>query len=130
MATDRKTQQLRRKSAAAEVVFEWTGRDRNGRAVNGETRAEAEILVRAMLRRQGITPLKVRKRRMGWAQPIKSKEIATFTRQLAAMMKAGVPLLQSFDIVGQGNPNSSLTKLINDLRIDIETGSSMSNAFR
>ncbi len=130
MATNRKAQQLRRKSAVAEAVFEWQGRDRNGRAVNGETRAEAEILVRAMLRRQGITPTKVKKRRMGWAQPIKSKEIATFTRQLAAMMKAGVPLLQSFDIVGQGNPNPSLTKLINDLRIDIETGSSMSTAFR
>jgi type IV pilus assembly protein PilC len=130
MATTRKVQQLRRKSAAAEAVFEWQGRDRNGRIVNGETRAEADTLVRAMLRRQGITPIKVRKRRMGWAQAIKSKEIATFTRQLAAMMKAGVPLLQAFDIVGQGNPNPSLTKLINDLRIDIETGSSMSAAFR
>jgi len=130
MATTRKAQQLRRKSAAAEAIFEWQGRDRNGRAVNGETRAEAETLVRAMLRRQGITPSKIKKRRMGWTQSIKSKEIATFTRQLAAMMKAGVPLLQSFDIVGQGNPNPSLTRLINDLRIDIETGSSMSDAFR
>ncbi len=130
MATTRKAQQLRLKSAAAEAIFEWQGRDRNGRIVNGETRAEANHLVRAMLRRQGITPIKIKKRRMGWAQSIKPKEIATFTRQLAAMMKAGVPLLQSFDIVGQGNPNPSLTKLINDLRIDIETGSSMSAAFR
>ena len=125
-----KAQQARRKSAAAESVFEWQGRDRNGRIVNGETRATAETLVRAMLRRQGITPKKIKKRRMGWAQSIKPKEVATFTRQLATMMKAGVPLLQSFDIVGQGNPNPSLSKLINDLRIDIETGSSMSTAFR
>jgi len=130
MATTNKTQQVRRKSATAESIFEWQGRDRNGRVVNGETRATAENLVRAMLRRQGITPKKIRKRRMGWAQSIKPKEIATFTRQLATMMKAGVPLLQSFDIVGQGNPNPSLSKLINDLRIDIETGSSMSSAFR
>lgn len=130
MATTNKAQQVRRKSATAESIFEWQGRDRNGRVVNGETRATAENLVRAMLRRQGITPKKIRKRRMGWAQSIKPKEIATFTRQLATMMKAGVPLLQSFDIVGQGNPNPSLSKLINDLRIDIETGSSMSSAFR
>ena len=128
--TTNKAQQARRKSAAAESVFEWHGRDRNGRVVNGETRATAETLVRAMLRRQGITPKKIKKRRMGWAQSIKPKEVATFTRQLATMMKAGVPLLQSFDIVGQGNPNPSLSKLINDLRIDIETGSSMSTAFR
>lgn len=130
MATNNKVQQARRKSAAAESVFEWQGRDRNGRVVNGETRATDETLVRAMLRRQGITPKKIKKRRMGWAQSIKPKEIATFTRQLATMMKAGVPLLQSFDIVGQGNPNPSLSKLINDLRIDIETGSAMSAAFR
>jgi len=130
MATTTKPQQLRRKSASAEAVFEWRGRDRNGRPVSGEIRAETETLVRAMLRRQGVTPIKIRRRRMGWAQSIKAKEIATFTRQLATMMKAGVPLLQSFDIVGQGNPNPSLTKLINNLRIDIETGSSMSDAFR
>jgi type IV pilus assembly protein PilC len=130
MATSRRTQEVRRKSAAAESIFEWQGSDRNGRTVNGETRATSESLVRANLRRQGITPKKIKKRRSGWAQGIKPKEIATFTRQLATMMKAGVPLLQSFDIVGQGNPNPSLSKLINDLRIDIETGSSMSAAFR
>lgn len=130
MATTRKTQAIRRKGAAAESVYEWQGRDRNGRVVNGETRATAETLVRTMLRRQGITPKKISKRRMGWAQSIKPKEVATFTRQLATMMKAGVPLLQSFDIVGQGNPNPSLSKLINDLRVDIETGSAMSAAFR
>jgi type IV pilus assembly protein PilC len=67
---------------------------------------------------------------MGRLHSIKPKEIATFTRQLATMMKAGVPLLQSFDIVGQGNPNPSMSKLINDIRIDIETGSSISTALR
>ena len=130
MATTKKTQELRRKNAAAEFIFEWEGSDRTGRFVSGETRATEENIVRAMLRRQSITPKKIKKRRMGRLQSIKPKEIATFTRQLATMMKAGVPLLQSFDIVGQGNPNPSLSKLINDLRIDIETGSSMSAAFR
>jgi type IV pilus assembly protein PilC len=130
MATSKNTQDLRRKSAASEYIFEWEGTDRTGRFVNGETRATKESIVKAMLRRQGVTPKKIKKRRMGRLQSIKPKEIATFTRQLSTMMKAGVPLLQSFDIVGQGNPNPSLSKLINDLRIDIETGSSMSAAFR
>ena len=130
MATTKDTQDLRRKSAASEYIFEWEGTDRTGRFVNGETRATEESIVKAMLRRQGVTPKKIKKRRMGRLQSIKPKEIATFTRQLSTMMKAGVPLLQSFDIVGQGNPNPSLSKLINDLRIDIETGSSMSAAFR
>ena len=130
MASIKTAQQVRRKGAAAESLFEWEGKDRNGKSVSGETRATAEAVVRAMLWRQGVTPKKVRKKRLGWAQSIKPKEVATFTRQLATMMKAGVPLLQSFDIVGQGNANASLSKLINDLRIDIETGSSMSSAFR
>lgn len=130
MATIKNTQDLRRKSAASEYIFEWEGTDRTGRFVNGETRATEESIVKAMLRRQGVTPKKIKKRRMGRIQSIKPKEIATFTRQLSTMMKAGVPLLQSFDIVGQGNPNPSLSKLINDLRIDIETGSSISTAMR
>ena len=130
MATIKNTQDLRRKSAASEYIFEWEGTDRTGRFVNGETRATEESIVKAMLRRQGVTPKKIKKRRMGRIQSIKPKEIATFTRQLSTMMKAGVPLLQSFDIVGQGNPNPSLSKLINDLRIDIETGSSISTALR
>lgn len=130
MATINKTQELRRKNAREESVFEWEGSDRTGRFVSGETRATDETLVRAMLRRQGITPKKIKKRRMGRLQSIKPKEIATFTRQLSTMMKAGVPLLQSFDIVGQGSPNPSMSKLINDIRIDIETGSSISTALR
>jgi type IV pilus assembly protein PilC len=130
MATVKNTQEIRRKSAASEYVFEWEGSDRTGRFVSGETRATEESIVKAMLRRQGVTPKKIKKRRMGRLQSIRPKEIATFTRQLSTMMKAGVPLLQSFDIVGQGNPNPSLSKLINDLRIDIETGSSISTAMR
>jgi len=130
MASIKTAPQARRKEAITESIFEWQGRDRNGKIVVGETRATTEAVVRAMLGRQGIAPKKIKKRRLGWAQSIKPKEVATFTRQLATMMKAGVPLLQSFDIVGQGNANPSLSKLINNLRIDIETGSSMSAAFR
>ena len=113
-----------------EFVYEWEGKDRNGRIVRGETRAAGENQVQASLRRQGVFVTKIKKRRMRSGKRIKPKDIAIFTRQLATMMKAGVPLLQSFDIVARGNPNPSVTKLLNDIRADIETGTSLSAAFR
>ncbi|MBC5781921.1 type II secretion system F family protein [Ramlibacter sp. USB13] len=114
----------------SEFVFEWEGRDRNGKQVRGETRAAGENQVMASLRRQGVSPTKIKKRRMRSGSKIKPKDIAIFTRQLATMMKAGVPLLQAFDIVGRGNANPSVTKLLNDIRTDVETGTSLSAAFR
>lgn len=117
-------------AAPKEFVFEWEGRDRNGKTVRGETRAAGENQVMASLRRQGVSPLKIRKRKMRSGSKIKAKDIAIFTRQLATMMKAGVPLLQAFDIVGRGNTNASVTKLLNDIRTDVETGTSLSAAFR
>ncbi|MBA3059761.1 MAG: type II secretion system F family protein [Gammaproteobacteria bacterium] len=113
-----------------DFVFEWEGKDRNGKQVRGETRAVGEHQVQAMLRRQGVLPKKIKKRRMRSGKSIKPKDLAIFTRQLATMMKAGVPLLQAFDIVGRGNPNPSVTKLLNDIRSDVETGTSLSAAFR
>ena len=117
-------------SKVREFVFEWEGRDRNGKQVRGETRAGGENQVQASLRRQGVTPTKIKKRRNRRGQKIRAKDIAVFTRQLATMMKAGVPLLQAFDIVGRGNPNGSLAKMLNDIRMDVETGTSLSSAFR
>ena len=113
-----------------EYVFEWEGKDRNGKTVRGELRAGGENQAQASLRRQGIVVQKIKKRKMASAKRIRPKDIALFTRQLATMMKAGVPLLQSFDIVGRGNPNPSVTKLLNDIRTDVETGTSLSAAFR
>ena len=113
-----------------DFVFEWEGRDRNGKQVRGEMRAVGENQVMAALRRQGVLPTKVRKRRARSGRKIKAKDIAIFTRQLATMLKAGVPLLQAFDIVGRGNPNPSMTKLLNDIRSDVETGTALSTAFR
>src|SRR5512133_2657862 len=113
-----------------DFVFEWEGKDRNGKQVRGETRAVGEHQVQAMLRRQGVLPKKIKKRRMRAGKSIKPKDLAIFTRQLATMMKAGVPLLQAFDIVGRGNPNPSVTRLLNDIRTDVETGTSLSVAFR
>ena len=113
-----------------EFVFEWEGKDRNGKQVRGETRAGGENQVQATLRRQGVMPTKIKKRRMRSGKRIKPKDLAIFTRQLATMMKAGVPLLQAFDIVGRGNPNPNVTRLLNDIRTDVETGTSLSVAFR
>jgi type IV pilus assembly protein PilC len=113
-----------------EYLFEWEGKDRNGKQVRGEIRASGENQVQASLRRQGVFPTKIKKRRMRSGKRIKPKDLAIFTRQLATMMKAGVPLLQSFDIVGRGNANASVTKLLNDIRTDVETGTSLSAAFR
>jgi type IV pilus assembly protein PilC len=114
----------------SEFVFEWEGKDRNGKQVRGETRASGENQVQAALRRQGVFPTKIKKRRMRSGKRIRPKDLAIFTRQLATMMKAGVPLLQAFDIVGRGNANASVTKLLNEIRTDVETGTSLSAAFR
>ena len=113
-----------------DYVYEWEGKDRNGKIVRGEIRALGENQVQATLRRQGVLPVKIKKRKMRSGRKIKPKDIALFTRQMATMMKAGVPLLQAFDIVGRGNANVSVGKLLNDIRSDVETGTSLNGAFR
>ena len=113
-----------------DIVFEWEGKDKNGKTVRGEMRAGGEAMVSASLRRQGILITKVKKRRMSGGKSIKQKDIAIFTRQLSTMMKAGVPLIQSFDIVARGSTNARMTRLLNDIRTDVETGTSLSAAFR
>ena len=113
-----------------EIVFEWEGRDKNGKIVRGEVRAGGEAAVSASLRRQGILLTKVKKRRTTGGRAVKQKDIALFTRQLATMMKAGVPLLQAFDIVARGATNPKLTRLLNEIRSDVETGTILSAAFR
>lgn len=113
-----------------DFVYEWEGKDRNGKLVRGELRAAGEAAVSASLRRQGILVSKVKKRRTSGGKAIKLKDIAVFTRQLSTMMRAGVPLLQAFDIVARGSPNPKLTRLLNDIRADVETGSNLANAFR
>lgn len=113
-----------------EHVFAWEGKDKTGKTVRGEMRAGGETIVNVTLRRQGIVVTKVKKKAYRSGKKIQDKDLTLFTRQLATMMKAGVPLLQSFDIVGKGHANPSMSKLIMDLRADIETGTSLNNAFR
>ncbi|WP_374582568.1 type II secretion system F family protein [Pseudoduganella sp.] len=113
-----------------EQVFAWEGKDKTGKTVRGEMRAGGEAVVNVTLRRQGIMVTKVKKKVYRSGKKISDKDITLFTRQLATMMKAGVPLLQAFDIVGKGHANPSVAKLILDLRSDIETGTSLNMAFR
>lgn len=114
-----------------DITFEWEGKDRNGKIVRGEVRAAGEAAVSANLRRQGVLVTKIKKRRSaGGGKSITSKDIAIFTRQLSTMMKAGVPLLQAFDIVAKGSTNASLTRLLLEIRADVETGTSLSSSFR
>jgi type IV pilus assembly protein PilC len=114
-----------------ELVFEWEGKDRNGKhGSRRNPRCRREPGHGGAAAPGRVARLKIKKRRMRSGSRIKPKDIAIFTRQLATMMKAGVPLLQSFDIVGRGNPNASVTKLLNDIRTDVETGTSLSAAFR
>jgi type IV pilus assembly protein PilC len=119
-----------RRDQIKESIFVWEGRDRTGKKIKGEMRAGGEAVVNATLRRQGINVTKVRKQRLGGGKRVTQKDIALFTRQMATMMKAGVPLLQAFDIVGKGHSNPKVTKLLMDIKADVETGSSLAAAFR
>ena len=113
------------------ILYQWEGKDKKGNRVKGEMKASGEAFVSATVRRQGITNIVVKKQN-GFKRPkkITEKDVTLFTRQLATMLKAGVPLLQVFNIVGKGNNNPSVTKLLADIKSDVETGSSLSQAFR
>jgi type IV pilus assembly protein PilC len=115
---------------AKEFNYSWTGKDKSGKVVKGELRAPGESLVVATLRRQGIQVSSVKKVSARGGKKITEKDITIFTRQLAVMMKAGVPLLQAFEIVGRGHANPSVGKLLIDIKTDVETGSSLAQAFR
>ncbi|HZE60664.1 MAG TPA: type II secretion system F family protein [Burkholderiales bacterium] len=113
-----------------EFSFAWEGKDKAGKTVRGEVRAVSESAVNATLRRQGVMVQKVKKVKKSSGGSVGSKDIALFTRQLATMMKAGVPLLQAFDIVSKGATNPAVTRLLTDIKTDVETGSSLAGAFR
>ncbi len=112
-----------------ESSYLWEGRDKTGKVVKGEMRAAGEAVVSATLRRQGVNVTKVKKLRSS-GKSVSEKDIALFTRQLATMLKSGVPLLQAFDIVGKGHSNPSVAKLLFDIKTDVETGSSLQQAFK
>ena len=112
-----------------EWMYSWEGRDRGGKLIKGDMKASGEAVVQSTLRRQGINVLKIKRQRSGLGGKITDKDITLFTRQLATMMKSGVPLLQSFDIVGKGHSNPAVGKLLLDVKTEVETGSSLNQAF-
>ncbi len=113
----------------AAVMFVWEGTDRNGSRSKGEMTSRSEVTVRAELRRQGIKPIKVKKKPKPLFSPGKKKiipkDICIFSRQLATMMSAGVPLVQAFEIVGRGHENLGMQELILGIKGDVEGGSTL-----
>lgn len=111
-----------------EFNYAWEGTDKTGKKIKGEMRAAGPVIITSSLRRQGIKVTKIKKFRS--SGKITDKDITLFTRQMATMMKSGVPLLQAFDIVGKGHSNPALSKLVLDIKSDVETGSNLADAFR
>ena len=112
-----------------EIRYSWEGKDKSGKAVKGEIRAAGTAVASAQLRRQGIQVSSIKKTKSG-GKAVTEKDITLFTRQLATMLKSGVPLLQSFDIVGKGHSNPSVARMLMDIKTEVETGSSLEMAFR
>lgn len=121
-------------SLTEKQTFLWEGTDRRGARVKGKTEALSESMMRATLRKQGINPIRVRKQSnfLGLGRKkkkkIKAGDIAILSRQMATMMSAGVPLVQSLDIIANGSENPAMTELVRDIRSNIEGGSTLSEA--
>ena len=128
MAAPAKTE--RKNLGVREFNFTWEAKDKSGKIARGEMRAATETVVSTTLRRQGLLPVKVRKQSLRRGGKVTEKDLTLFTRQLATMLRAGVPLLQSFDIVGKGASNAAVGRLLMDIKAEVETGSSLNQAFR
>jgi type IV pilus assembly protein PilC len=128
MAAPRKPE--RKNLGVKEFNFLWEGKDKTGKIVRGEFRAASEAVVNTTLRRQGILPVKVKKQSFRKTGKVGEKDITLFTRQLATMLKSGVPLLQAFDIVGKGASNTAVSRLLMEIKAEVETGSALNQAFR
>ncbi len=118
------------KPTSNESVFVWEGKGKSGRTVQGELRTASSASASASLRRQGVLATRIKKKKLSRVKRISEKDICFFTRQLATMIKAGVPLLQAFEIVARGHANASVSRLLLDIRADVENGTSLAQAFR
>lgn len=111
------------------IQLYWEGIDKKGKKVSGEISAISEVKARMLIRSKGITITKIKKSRVNKLKKVKSEDVSLFTRQLSTMLKAGVPLMQSFDIIANGHENPGVSKLLYDIKNDVETGTSLSSAF-
>lgn len=122
------------KSKIKTFLYSWEGTDKRGSRITGESSATNIAMVRADLRRQGINPLKIRKKAKPLFSTSKKKittgDIAVFSRQLATMMSSGVPMVQAFDIVGRGHENPSMQELILSIKADVEGGTSLADSLK
>lgn len=120
--------------AAKTSSFKWEGKNKSGAVVTGVISGQNPALVKAQLRKQGINPTKVRKESslslVSAGKKIKPMDIALFTRQMATMMKAGVPLLQSFDIIAEGFDNPNMRKLVDEVKQEVAAGNSFAASLR
>ena len=118
-------------TVVSSTPFLWEGTDKNGKKIKGKSLANDEAAVRADLRRQGVVPTRIRKQRKGLfagRSKITTADIAIFSRQLATMLSAGIPLVQAFEIVGNGHENAAMQKLILAVKADVEGGSALAEA--
>lgn len=120
----------KKKPTIKEFNYKWEGKDKKGRTMRGETRATSEMVVKVSLRNKGITPSSIKQQRIKKGKPVTPEDVAVFTRQLSTIMKAGVPLLQGFEIIAQGHNNPSVSKLLLSIKQDVEGGTSLSDSFR
>ncbi len=124
------TTAAKKELSVKESTFLWEGKNKAGKVVRGEMNAPSAAVAQVTLRRQGIAVSKLKQKKIGSGGKVTDKDITLFTRQLATMVKSGVPLLQAFDIVGKGTNNPALAKLLTSIKTDVETGSSLATAFR
>jgi type IV pilus assembly protein PilC len=119
-------------AAVKSKMFVWEGVDKNGKRLKGEMSGQNDSLIKAQLRRQGVNPLKVKKKPKSLfgssGGKITTKDITVFSRQLATMMSSGVPLVQSFEIVGRGHENKAMQELVLSIKGDVEAGGSLTEA--
>ena len=118
------------KKEDAQALYAWEGKDKTGKIIRGELRVASETIARTTLRKQGILVTKIKKMGSKGRGQVTAKDVTLFTRQMATMLKSGVPLLQAFDIVAKGASNGAVSKLLIDLKTDVESGSSLNQAFR
>src|SRR5580704_14448767 len=128
MATAATTQSV--KGIRRDIPFTWEGRDKKGNKVKGKSVAPDEAALRADLRRQGIAPSRIRKQSSALKAggKVKPMDIAVFSRQLATMLAAGIPLVQGFEIIGSGHEKPSMQRLLLDIKSDVEAGTSLHEA--
>ncbi len=129
-ATAKRRTRAPQRREVKEFTYLWEGTDRSNRNVRGEMKAASETVVTTNLRRQGIRITKIKRQSFRGGRRVNDKDITFFTRQLATMLKAGVPLLQAFEIVARGHANPRFARLMMDIKGRVEAGSSLSQAFR